>query len=323
MTKTAITRVSTLVASLLVLLVSATASAESIRFGVVAPDNHPWIQVMQQFKNNLNTPTDPINVKESRFVKVRGEAAIIEMLGSGELQAGIVAVESLTTFDPALNAWLVPFQFHSLDQLEVAAKGQEGQTMLANLQNYNLVGLGYTFGGMRNIMSPKPLNSVEDLKGKRVRSFANDMFHNWYRRLGADPKVVQVQDLVVKLQKDEIDAVDCDLATAVGMELEKVAPYLLHTNHMASPGIFVVSRKWWDVQSPQTQSRITEAFQRAQAVGFDLLAQSERDNLKTLRDRGVTVREIPEAQFGDVPQKLRDFYYSTNQRIQQFGVAVQ
>ncbi|MCY0966656.1 TRAP transporter substrate-binding protein [Parathalassolituus penaei] len=323
MTKTAITRVSTLIASLLVFLVSATSSAESIRFGVVAPEGHPWIQVMQQFKSNLNTPTSPINVKESRFVKVRGEAAILEMLGSGELQAGIIAVESLTTFDPALNGWLVPFQFHKLDQLEAAAKSPEGQTMLTNLQNYNLVGLGYTFSGMRNIMSPKPLNSVEDLKGKRVRSFANDMFHNWYRRLGAEPKVIQVQDLVVNLQKNEIDAVDCDLATAVGMELDKAAPYLLHTNHMASPGIFVVSKKWWDVQSPQTQARITDAFSRAQTAGFELLAQSERDNLKTLRDRGVTVKEIPEAQFGDAPQKLRDFYYSTNLRIQQFGVAVQ
>lgn len=312
-----------LLACLLALLTS-TVSAESIRYGVITPKDHPWTLIMEQFKTNVETASNQnIHVKESRFVKVRGEASIVEMLKNGQLQAGIVAVGGLTTFDPTLNGWLVPYQFTNINQLGQSAESDEAKNMLASLENYDLIALGYVFSGMHQLMSPKAINTVEELKGKRVQSFANDVFYNWYRQLGANPQVVQIQDVRTQLERGELDAVDCDLATAVSLKIYELAPNLMLTNHMASPGIFVVPAKWWANQTEEQQALITRAFTQAEQWGFERLQQSEKDNLKQLRDKGVNIQEFSEADFNGVPQKLRDFYSATNPRIKAFAAGIQ
>ncbi len=324
MIKTIITQCIGWIVCLASLVMSSTASAQTIRYGIVTPPNHMWSQVMQQFKTNLeNTSKQSIVVKESRFAKVRGESHIVDVLRKGQLQIGIVAAGALTTLDPSLNGWLVPYQFTETNQMGKAADGDEAKAMLAELEAYDLMALGYTFAGMRQILTPFPVASISGLKGKRIRSYTNDVFYNWYRQLGIDPQPVQIQDVLVKLEKGELDAVDCDLATAVGLKLYESAPHLMLTNHMAFPGIFMVSRKWWSGLTPAVQEQVTLAFSQATRWGFKRLEQTERDNLKILREQGVTVTEFDEADFAGVPEKLREFYYTTNPRLQKFGAAIE
>ena len=309
--------------ALLACWISPVTTAETIRYGVIAPPNHMWSQVMQQFKTNLERASgQQIVIKESRFAKVRGEAHIVDSLKKGQLQVGIVAAGGLTTLDPSLNGWLVPYQFEGIEQLEQAASSDNAKAMLADLEAHNLIALGYTFGGMRQILTPKRMTDIAALKGKRVSSYTNDVFYNWYRQLGIDPQPVQIQDVRVKMEQGKLDAIDCDLATAVGLKLYQTAPHLMLTNQMAFPGIFTVSKKWWSGLSPDMQARVTEAFVEAEQWGAQRLAQSERDNLRTLREYGVTVTELKEADFNDVPEKLRNFYYSTHPRLKRFGLAV-
>lgn len=312
-----------LLAGLLSLFTTPLVSAEIIRFGLVSPEGHLWTDVMNQFKASVEKQLgDDFKVKESRQVKVRGESYITEMLANGQVQMAIVAVGGLTTFDPALNAWLVPYQFNSLEQLPKAARSEEARTMLANLGNYNLIGLGYAFSGMRQIVSKTPILNLDDFKNKRLTSFPNDVFYNWYRQLGADPHVVQIQDVMTELEEGKLDAVDSDLGTIAGLGLTDRAPNLILSNHMASAGIFVVAKKWWDAQTPERQAIITEAAAQAEQWGFDKLAQYERDHLKQLRDKGVKITELKEADLNGVPEKLRNFYSATNPRIKQFAEAL-
>ena len=306
------------------LLLSSAATAETIRYGLITPPNHLWSQVMVQFKANLEASIGSgITVKESRLAKVHGEAKLIDMLKKGQIQMGIVAAGGLTTLDPSLNGWLVPYQFAEVRQLQDAASNDAAQAMLNELQAHNLVALGYTFSGMRQILTPEKVGNIDELKGKRVGSYANDVFYNWYRQLKIDPQPLQIQDALTQLQKGKLDALDCDLSTAVGLKLYEPAPHLLLTNHMAFPGIFTASKKWWDKLTPEMQQHIIKAYTKAQRWGVQQLAENERENLRILRENGVTIVKLNEADFGGIPKKLRDFYYSTNSRLRSFGVAVQ
>jgi len=156
--------------ALLACWISPVTTAETIRYGVIAPPNHMWSQVMQQFKTNLERASgQQIVIKESRFAKVRGEAHIVDSLKKGQLQVGIVAAGGLTTLDPSLNGWLVPYQFEGIEQLEQAASSDNAKAMLADLEAHNLIALGYTFGGMRQILTPKRMTDIAALKGNRFR----------------------------------------------------------------------------------------------------------------------------------------------------------
>jgi TRAP-type C4-dicarboxylate transport system substrate-binding protein len=310
-----------LITMLMVLLLSVPVAAETIRFGMITTPDHAWSRLMQQFKTSLeNSSSNAIRVRESRFAKVRGESSIIELLGRGQLQAAIVAVGSLTTLDPSLNGWLMPYQFSSAAQLRLAAQSDDAKAMLAGLERHNLVALGYVFSGMRVIMTPTLMTSASDLKGKRVGTFPNDVFYNWYRQLGADPQPIQIQDIRLWFEQEKIDAIDTDLATAVDLQLYDQAPNLMYTNHMAFPWVFVGSKSWWAALASGKQQAISAAFSQAEKTTFAALEQSEKADLQQLRERGVTVKKYTETDFNGVPKKLRDFYYGTNERLKRFGM---
>ena len=296
------------------------ACADNIRYGLVTPEGHVWSGMMQQFHDRVETGSgQTLHLKESRQVRQRGESAVLEMLASNQIQMALVSVGALTTLDPALNSWLMPYQFADIAAAERMANTEIGQSMLASLENYNVVGIGYAFAGMRQILSKEPIVSLADFKDKQLTSYPNDVFYNWYRRLGASPKVVPVQDMLVKLENGQLDAIDCDLGTLAGLDFGKVAPNLLLTHHMASVGILVVSKNWWGTLGADRQALIRDSYASANAWGQEQLVQHERDHLQRLRDQGVKVKELREADFAGVPQQLREFYYSTNNRIKAFG----
>ncbi len=317
-----ITRITRLMAATVMCsLLATTGHAETMRFGVITTPDHSWSRLMQDFKQRVETTTNnDMRVRESRFAKVRGESSIIELMSKDRLQAAIVAVGSLTTLDPSLNGWLVPYQFKTLDSMRAAATNTQAVAMRDGLEQHNMVVLGYVFPGMRVILTAEPLTAAE-LKGKRIGTFPNDVFYNWYRQLGADPQPIHLQDIREGFVKGSIDAVDIDLASTLDLELHQQANHLMLTRHMAFPGVFVVSKSWWESLSETNRQSIRQSFIAAEAATAKGLASREKNTLKELANKGMKITEYTEADFNGVPKKLRDFYYGTNTRLREFGLA--
>ncbi|MAK89792.1 MAG: hypothetical protein CMI13_00950 [Oleibacter sp.] len=305
------------------LLIAQCVQADKIRYSAMTPPEHVWTQVLERFSADLKkSSTNSIVMRESRFAKSFGEANILNMLKTDQLQVGVVAVASLTTLDPSLNGWLVPYAFGSTAEMVKAGQSSEASAMLDDLEKHNLIALGYVFPGMRQMLSVAPIKSVADLKGRRIGTFENDMFYNWYRQLGIDPQPTQFMDALARLQNGDIDAIDCDLATAYGLHLYQAAGNLVLTNHMAFPGVLVVSREWWGKLNARQQTLVRESAQRSIQWGHQQVAQLEKQALKQLRSEGVRVMTAGAGDFGEVPTKLRDFYAATNARLGRFAAAL-
>ena len=68
-----------------------------------------------------------------------------------------------------------------------AATKDSSQEMLERLTGQGLVGLGYVFPGQRHVISTSPINSIQDLKNRKIRTFPNEIFKVWWEELGAAP----------------------------------------------------------------------------------------------------------------------------------------
>ncbi|PSJ45653.1 C4-dicarboxylate ABC transporter [Zobellella endophytica] len=298
---------------------SFSASAERMRLGHVTPPSHIWNQVAERFNDNLKEASGG---KHSIMIfplsKLGGDDQMIDLLQSGGMQLAILTAGSLSNRAENMNAWFLPYIFEDVTDAAEASKHPAAQEMLENLKQHKLVGLGYTFAGMRHVISSKPMTSADDFKNKKIRSFPNKLFNDWWNQLGAAPTALAISDVSSALTTNLLDAVDVDLDIVVGLKMYQQAPYLTLTNHMAFPGVVVASEVWWNRLSEEDRTLVLNAFKEAEEWGFRKQAEAEISNLALLEKEGVTINEFDEAQLQEAAAAVVESYTAASAGIDAF-----
>ena len=81
-----------------------------------------------------------------------------------------------------------------------------GKALLDSLEQYGLKGLGYYENGFRNLTCNKEINSLEDLKGLKIRVMENEIHLAIWTALGANPGPLAFGELYTALQQKSFDA---------------------------------------------------------------------------------------------------------------------
>ncbi|MCY0967457.1 TRAP transporter substrate-binding protein [Parathalassolituus penaei] len=295
------------------------AQAETLRMGMVTPPSHIWNQVSERFDNNLQQETaKDMKIKIFPLSKLGGEQQMIDLLQSGGMQLAVLTAGVLSNREPSISGWFLPGLFDDVRDAADAAHKPQAQAMLQKLEAHKLVGLGYTFAGMRHVLSTKPMDSVDDFANKKIRSFPNQVFNDFWQELGAAPTAMPISEVSQSLTTNLLDAVDVDLDIVVGMKMYQQAPNLTLTNHMAFPGIVVASKTWWDGLSDAQRAQVKKAFAEAESWGFEKQAEAEVSNLDVLKKAGVTIVPFDKVSLQPVMNKINGRYMSENADIKAF-----
>ena len=232
----------------------------------------------------------------------------------GLLDMGIFTVAITSLLEPNLAGWFTPYLF---DDVAAAARGAQtdaARTMLANLDAAGLVGLGYTFAGMRHVLKRDgPIASLGDVAGAKIRITPFPAMQVWWEATPAAPTPVHLSAVYQSLQTGVLDGVDIDLEALVGLRLQQVAGHLTLTSHMAFPAVVVFSKVVWADLPEADRSTIRAAVDEALAWGTETQVAAEQKNIAMMRQE-ISVAELPDgesvfapanaafaAEFGDVP----------------------
>jgi tripartite ATP-independent transporter DctP family solute receptor len=298
---------------------SSSVQADRLRLGHVTPPTHIWHQVSERFNENLQRESEgqhSINIFP--LSQLGGDDQMIAMLQSGGIQLAVLTAGSLANRSEAMNAWFLPGMFADVEAAAAATELPIAQKLLDDLQEQRLVGLGYTLAGMRHVLSTRPMNSVEDFRNKKIRSFPNKLYNDWWSALGAAPTALAIGDVSSALTTNLLDAVDVDLDIVVGLRMYQQAPHLTLTNHMAFPGVVVASKRWWDSLDDDYRAMVMRSFKEAEAWGFKKQAEAELSNLAFLQEQGVNISEFDVAELEPVIKQITGTYTAGNPDIQMF-----
>ena len=87
---------------------------------------------------------------------------------------------------PVANALALPFLFRSVEHLHAVLDGPVGEDILASFEKYGFVGLTFYDSGARSIYNSKrPVYTLADLKGLRIRVQQSELMAEMIRALGA------------------------------------------------------------------------------------------------------------------------------------------
>ncbi|GHC73265.1 ABC transporter substrate-binding protein [Pseudorhodoferax aquiterrae] len=223
--------------------------------------------------------------------------------GAQEMMVGSTATLVGITKEMAL--WDTPFLFNNTREADAVLDGPIGQKVMDQLQAKGLVGLAYWENGFRNLTnSTRPVARLEDLGGIKLRVMQNNVYLDSFKQLGANAVPLPFSELFSALETRTVDGQENPFNTILSSKFYEVQKYLSVTNHVYSPWIVLVSKKWWDQLSKDEQKVLRDAalasrdFERK-----DTRAEGARA-LADLKAKGMQINELPASEAARMRDKL-------------------
>jgi tripartite ATP-independent transporter DctP family solute receptor len=223
--------------------------------------------------------------------------------GAQEMMVGSTATLVGITKEMAL--WDTPFLFNSAQEADAVLDGPIGQKVMDKLAEKGLVGLVYWENGFRNLTNSKrPVAKMEDLEGIKLRVMQNPVYLDSFKTLGANAVPLPFSELFSALETNTVDGQENPYNTILSSRFYEVQKYLSVTNHVYSPWIVLVSKKWWDQLSKTEQKVLLDAARASRDFERkDTRAEADRA-LTELKTKGMKVNELPAAEAARMRAKL-------------------
>jgi TRAP-type transport system periplasmic protein len=229
--------------------------------------------------------------------------------GAQEMMVGSTATLVGITKEMAL--WDTPFLFSNAKEADQLLDGPVGDKIRDKLQEKGLVGLVYWENGFRNLTNSKrPVNKVEDLEGIKLRVMQNNVFLTSFNTLGANAVPMAFSELFGALETKTVDGQENPYNTILSSKFYEVQKYMTVTNHVYSPWIVLVSKKWWDQLSKDEQKILSDAAKTSRDFERKDTREEASKAVADLKAKGMQVNELPASEADRMRNKLTRVYAS-------------
>jgi tripartite ATP-independent transporter DctP family solute receptor len=267
------------------------ASARDFRAADTQAEDYPTVQALVFMDRRVSEKTGGrhrIRVFHSR--QLGEEKETIEQTRAGAIDLNRTNVAPIGSFVPEANVLALPFLFRSLDHLYKVLDGQIGADVLASFEAHGFVGLTFYDSGARSIYNgTRPVHTLNDLRGMRLRVQQSDLMMAMIKALGAEPVALPYGQVLTGLTTGLIDGAENNWPSYVTTNHYTAARYYTVTEHTMSPEVLVMSRKAWDSLSPEDQVIFRAAAQESGAFMRQQWQAWEERARDQARRAGVTI----------------------------------
>lgn len=223
--------------------------------------------------------------------------------GAQEMMVGSTA--TLVGITKEMAIWDTPFLFNNVKEADAVLDGPVGQKVMDKLQDKGLVGLAYWENGFRNLTNNRrPVAKMEDLDGIKLRVMQNDVFLSSFKTLGANAVPLPFSELFTALETRTVDGQENPYNTILSSKFYEVQKYLTVTNHVYSPWIVTVSKKWWDGLSQDERQILLDAAKKSRDFERQDTRAEGAKALADLKAKGMQINELSPAEAARMREKL-------------------
>jgi tripartite ATP-independent transporter DctP family solute receptor len=275
------------------------AEARVFRVADTQAADYPTVEAVQLMGRLIEERTNgrhSLRVFHSR--QLGEEKETIEQTRVGAIDLNRTNIAPLGSFVPIANVLALPFLIRSVDHLHAVLDGPIGEEILASFADYGFVGLTFYDSGARSIYTrERPVRSLADLKGLRIRVQQSDLMINMIRALGGIPIAMPYGQVETALSTGLIDAAENNWPSYVTTNHYKAAPYYTLTEHTMSPEILVMSRHAWDRLSDEDKAIFREAARESSRFMRKRWSALEQQSQQRATAAGTTI-------VGDFPRQV-------------------
>ena len=260
------------------------AAQEKIRIaGNFATEHSSSIAMEQVFKKELvRLSGGKLDVDIFPAMQLGGAKENVDAVRSGALFMTWVGAAFLTRIVPELEAVSLPFQYPSREVAFKVVDGAVGELLDSKLGEKGFISLGWMELGSRHVTNSKrPIKSIADLSGLKIRMQPNETHLATFRALGANPLALDIKELYSALEQGVVDGQENPYAIILANRFSEVQKYVSNTGHFFDFILVVANRRQFQGMKAADQKTLRAAMsaavehQRRLAVALDGKALEE------------------------------------------------
>lgn len=314
------TSVCILFAGLLLFSYATTLEASDYRIRVANPvaADHSWGKAAVVFKQELEKLSGGKIAVEPHHVAALGSVrATMEMVQMGTLESCVGGVANFQRNIPELGITVLPYLWKDIKRQFEVLEGAPGKELNKRIFNAGFVNLGFWDNGFRHISnSRKPIQTMEDLKGLKIRSLPTPVHIAFFKALGASPTPMDWAELFEGLRSGVVDAQENPPSMTYTARFYEVQKFYSLSGHVNEVGALLMNKAFYNKLPNDLKAAVDQAAQKTRAWQW---AENDKDNQKYLKDlekAGMKVNTIAPAEIDKWRKIAHDGYAAA---IKDFG----
>ena len=276
------------------------AAQDKIRLAGNFETTHSSSVAMEQvFKTELIKLTkNQLQVDIFPAMQLGGAKENVDAVRAGSLLMTWTGAAYMSRIIPELEAVSLPFLFPNREAAFRVMDGAIGKQIDQKMADKNFTVLGWMELGSRNITNNRrPITSIEDLKGLKIRLQPNETHLATFRALGANAVAMDVKELYSALEQKVLDGQENPFPIIRAARYMEVQKYLSNSGHFFDFIVIVANKKSFLALKPEYQKAVRQAmtaavtFQRANAAKADADALEELKKKMEYTEISPAVRE--------------------------------
>lgn len=308
-------KLATLILALVFVCCAALATADmgptlNFKLAENQPEGNPITEGMHKFADLVKEYTEgTVTVDVYSNAALTDEASSVDQLQLGSLDFSRVNTNSLAPTVDEFGVFAMPYLFTSTEQKYKALDGEAGDAVMAKLEDYGMVGLYFWEAGARCFYTTsKPIRTVEDLKGMKIRVQQTEVAISMVRALGAEATPMDYAEVFQGLQTGIVDGAENDFVSYYTSGHYEVAKYYSLDQHMAPPAILLMSKASWDKMSEAQQEAVRKAAYEAAVWQRQAMQDYQQESRAACEAAGCEIIDVDVASFQQAVSSVYDEY---------------
>ena len=275
-------------------------------------DDYPTVAAVEYMSTLLKQKSaGKHRIKVFNKQALGSEKETIDQVKIGALDFTRVNVGPMNGVCPLTQVPTMPFLFNSIAHMRKVLDGPVGDEILKSCESAGFVGLAFYDSGARSIYAKKPVRTVADAKGLKIRVQQSDLWVALISAMGANPTPMPYGEVYTGLKTGLIDAAENNIPsfdTAKHVEAVKIYS---KTEHSMAPEILVMSKLVWDKLPKAEQDMIRAAAKESVPFERQKWDEQEARSLANVKAQGAEIVEVDKKSFQAVMGPVYDKFMTT------------
>lgn len=235
--------------------------------------------------------------------------ATLEMLENGTIQVYPEGETYLQKYVDELKYTNLPFVFETREHYArfINSPRVKGWTERVK-KEHNIMIVGnvadFVRGPYRVMVAKKPITSLADVKGLKLRLHPDDLSISVWRELGANTIVLAWTEIYESMSRGIVEATNSPMALVEPMKFYEVAKYIVRHDEFPQGMAFMTSAKDFDALTPELKKVVVDSVKGAGDYSAELMEKQAKESITRMEKKGAKYSTIDRKPFVEKIAKL-------------------
>ncbi|MDQ3059667.1 MAG: TRAP transporter substrate-binding protein [Pseudomonadota bacterium] len=275
-------------------------------------DDYPTVVAVKYMSDVLEKKSGgKYKIKVFNKAALGTEKETIDQVKIGALDLARINISPMNSICQKTQVPTMPFLFQSVQHMRKSLDGPVGEEILKDCEPQGFIGLAFYDSGARSIYAKKPIKTVADVKGMKIRVQQSDLWVSLIGAMGGNATPMPFGEVYTGLKTGLIDAAENNFPSFDTSKHYEAVKFYSKTEHSMAPEMLLMSKVVWDKLPKADQDMIRSAAKESVAIQRQKWDEQEAKSLAVVKAAGTQIVEVDKASFQSVMGPVYEKFMST------------